>query len=260
MKIACWNVRGLNKPLKQKNAQGVLKKHNLSILGLLEVKIKPNLLDRMMDTKFLGMPFLHNFHVCPNSRILIMWDSKMVHLDLLEMTDQFIHVTVSCLHTHRIFLATFVYGWKSMVARRPLWDFLLRRGDDIDLPWILMGDFNCVRHPYEKMGGVPVAPREMAGLRNCIARLELSDVNHVGCFFTWFSLAISSKLDRVMVNHHWTESNLDVFVDFVAPGVFSDHSCSVITIFRDHRHRATPFKFFNMWTIHQDFQMIVRDN
>ncbi|XP_073149127.1 uncharacterized protein [Henckelia pumila] len=257
MKIACWNVRGLNKPLKQKNAQGVLKKHNLSILGLLEVKIKPNLLDRMMDTKFPGMPFLHNFHVCPNSRILIMWDSKMVHLDLLEMTYQFIHVTISCLLTHRIFLATFVYGWNSMVARRPLWDFLLSRGDDIDLPWILMGDFNCVRHPYEKMGGVPVAPREMADLRNCIAKLELSDVNHVGCFFTWFSLAISSKLDRVMVNHHWTESNLVVFVDFVAPGVFSDHSCSVITIFRDHSRRATPFKFFNMWTIHQDFKMIV---
>ncbi|XP_073151836.1 uncharacterized protein [Henckelia pumila] len=138
--------------------------------------------------------------------------------------------------------------------------FLLHRGDAIDLPWILMGDFNCVRHPYEKKGGVPVAPREMADLRNCIARLELSDVNHVGCYFTWFSLVVSYKLDRVMVNYHWTESNLDVFVDFVAPGCFSDHSCNVITIFRDHSRRASPFKFFNMWATHQDFQVIVRDN
>ncbi|XP_073149181.1 uncharacterized protein [Henckelia pumila] len=260
MKIACWNVRGLSKPLKQKNAQEVLKKLNFSILGLLEVKIKPNLLDRMMDTKFPGMSFLHNFHLCDNSRILIMWDPMMVHLDLLDMTDQIIHVTVSCLHTHRIFQASFVYGWNSMVARRPLWDFLLRRGDAIDLPWIMMGDFNCVRHPYEKMGGFSVAPREMADLRNCIARLELSDANHVGCYFTWFSLAVTSKLDRVMVNHHWTESNLDVFVDFVTPGCFPDHSCSVITIFKDHSRRASPFKFFNMWATHQDIQLIVRDN
>ncbi|XP_073149348.1 uncharacterized protein [Henckelia pumila] len=211
-------MRGFNKPLKQRHVQGVLKKYNLSILGLLEVKVNVNLVDRMMDTKFSAMSFMHNFHMCTNSRILVMWESKAVRLDVLGMSDQVIHVSVVCLHSQRVFLASFIYGRNSVVAWRPLWDFLINHGENISLPWILLGDFNCVRYPHEKMGGNPIVPKDMADLRNCINRLELSDVNHVGFYYTWFSLAVSSKLDRVMVNHHWSESNLDVFADFVAPG------------------------------------------
>ncbi|XP_073149148.1 uncharacterized protein [Henckelia pumila] len=166
MKIASWNMRGFNKPLKQRHVQGVLKKYNLSVLGILEVKVNVNLVDRMMDTKFPGMSFMHNFHMCTNSRILVMWDSKDVRLDVLGMSDQVIHVSVV----------------NSVVARRPLWDFLINHGENISLPWILLGDFNCVRYPHEKMGGIPIAPRDMEDLRNCINRLELSDVNHVGCY------------------------------------------------------------------------------
>ncbi|XP_073149026.1 uncharacterized protein [Henckelia pumila] len=210
-------MRGFNKPLKQRHVQGVLKKYNLSILGLLEVKVNVNLVDRMMNTKFPGMSFMHNFHMCTNSRILVMWESKAVRLDVLGMSDQVIHVSVVCLHSQRVFLASFIYGRNSVVAWRPLWDFLINHGENISLPWILLGDFNCVRYPHEKMGGNPIVPKDMADLRNCINRLELSDVNHVGFYYTWFSLAVSSKLDRVMVNHHWSESNLDVFADFVAP-------------------------------------------
>ncbi|XP_073129134.1 uncharacterized protein [Henckelia pumila] len=260
MKIASWNMRGFNKPLKQRHVQGVLKKYNLSVLGLLEVKVKVNLVDRMMETKFPGMSFLHNFHMCTNSRILVMWDKKDVRIDVLGMSDQVIHVSVVCLHSQRVFLASFIYGRNSVVARRPLWDFLINHGESISLPWILLGDFNCVRYPHEKMGGIPIVPRDMADLRNCINRLELSDVNHVGCYYTWFSLAVSSKLDRVMVNHHWSESNLDVFADFVAPGCFSDHTCCVVSIFRDNTRRATPFKFFNMWASHPNFLQLVRSN
>ncbi|XP_073149189.1 uncharacterized protein [Henckelia pumila] len=195
MKIASWNMRGFNKPLKQRHVQGVLKKYNLSVLGLLEVKVNFNLVDRMMDTKFPGMSFMHNFHLCTNSRILVMWDSEEVRLDILGMSDQVIHVSVVCLYSQRVFLASFIYGRNSVVARRPLWDFLINHGENISLPWIMLGDFNCVRYPHENMGGIPIVPRDMADMRNCINRLELSDVNHVGCCYTWFSLDASSKLD-----------------------------------------------------------------
>ncbi|XP_073291149.1 uncharacterized protein [Primulina huaijiensis] len=260
MKIACWNVRGFNKPLKQSNAQGLIKKHNLSILGLLEVKVKACLVDRMMATNFPGMSFIHNFLLSDKSRVLLMWNNSVVNVDLLEMTDQVNHVNVVFLHSNRVFVISFVYGLNSVVERRPLWDFLMGCGDSVVLPWMVLGDFNCVRFPHEKMGGLLIRPRDIVDLGRCISHLELSDVNHVGCFFTWSTLAISSKLDRVMDNHHWTQSNLDVFVDFLAPGCFSDHAYSVVSIFRDSVRRATPFKFFNMWTLHPDYHSLVGDN
>ncbi|XP_073041793.1 uncharacterized protein [Primulina eburnea] len=249
MKIACWNLRGFNKPLKQRNAQGFIKKRNLSILGLLEVKVKEHLVDRMMATNFPGLSFIQNFLLSDKILILLMLNISFVIVDLFEMTDQVIHVNVVCLHSHRVFVISFVYGLNSVVERRPLWDFLMGRGDSVVLPWKVLGDFNCVLFPHEKMGGLPIRPCDIVDLRRCISHLELSYVNHVGCFFTWSTLAISSKLDRVMVNHHWTQSNLDVFVDFLVSGCLSDHACSVVSIFRDSVCRATPFEFFNMWTI-----------
>ncbi|XP_073151807.1 uncharacterized protein [Henckelia pumila] len=202
----------------------MLKKHNLSILGLLEVKVRVDLVDRLMETKFPGMSFFHNFLLWENSRILVMWDSSVVKLDLVDMSAQEICVRVTCLLTHRSFEASFIYALNTPVERRLLWDSLKSRGEGISLPWLLLGDFNCVRFPHERSGGAPIAPREMVDLASCVSQLELSDVNHVGCFFTWFNSAISSKLDRFMVNHLWHQSNLDVFSEFVAPGCFLDHA------------------------------------
>ncbi|XP_073121700.1 uncharacterized protein [Henckelia pumila] len=167
------------------------------------------------------------------------------------MSAQEICMRVSFLHTHRIFDTSFIYAFNTRAERILLWDSLKSRGDGMTLPWILMGDFNCLRYHHERSGGEPIAPRDLVDLSRL--HLQLSDVNHVGCFFTWFNSTISSKFDWVMVNHLWNQLNLDVFAEFVAPGCYSDHAYSVVTVFREEAKRATPFKFFNMWTTHVDY-------
>lgn len=140
MKIASWNVRGFNKLLKQKNAQGMIK-NILSIFGLYEVKIKEQIIDRIMETKFSGMSFIHNFHLCDKSRILVMWNNSMVKVDLIFMTDQVIHVNVVCLGSQRVFIASFIYGLHSVVDRRPLWSGLKSFGENINIALDFIGRF-----------------------------------------------------------------------------------------------------------------------
>lgn len=49
MKADCWNIKDLNKPLKQKCVHVMLLKHDLDIFCLAEIKM-----DLVMIDKFMG--------------------------------------------------------------------------------------------------------------------------------------------------------------------------------------------------------------
>lgn len=52
MKIAIWNIIGLNQPLKQNGVRNLNKQHDLDIIGVLETKFGLPKLDRIMQSKF----------------------------------------------------------------------------------------------------------------------------------------------------------------------------------------------------------------
>lgn len=86
----------------------------------------------------------------------------------------------------------------------------------------------------------------------------LMDLQFIGCRFTWTNRMIFYKLNRVMVKTHWWL--LEVFrgyVEFLPSGCLLDHSCFVVSILPEERKPARPLKFFNMWTLHADFQRLV---
>lgn len=80
-------------------------------------------------------------------------------------------------------------------------------------------------------------------------------------FFTWLKGDVCSKLDRVLVNNSWLLSNVNAFAEFLAPGCISDHSCYIVSLDRyvNNSGKNKSFKFYNMWTLHHDFQNIVRN-
>ena len=64
-----------------------------------------------------------------------------------------------------------------------------------------------------------------------------------------------------MVNSKWLQEGLSALANFGLPGKCSDHSPCAVSLFDNMEHgvRLRPFKFFNMWSQHQDFQEIVRN-
>ncbi|KZV36660.1 hypothetical protein F511_26667 [Dorcoceras hygrometricum] len=63
-----------------------------------------------------------------------------------------------------------------------------------------------------------------------------------------------------MVNPCWLLGNFDICTEFLPPGCISDHSLSITTFFKAARRRNIPFKFYNMWCSHADFENLIRDN
>jgi len=257
MKIQCWNVRGLNSPLKQHEVVSLMKKNKLDVFGLVETKLTTSAVSFMHKLRLKNWNFLSNVATANTARILVFWNPSTVKVELIDFTAQGLHVTISSLVNQCVFLATFVYGYNTVIARRALWEDLQKWSSKS--PWIILGDFNSILSQDDKHNGEPVSSYEISDFRTCCSVLGLSDLNYTGCQFTWTNGKIWSKIDRVLVNPYWSGLQRSAQVHFHNPGAFSDHSPISVCIGPLYQQRRASFKFFNMWAEHQDFKHILSE-
>ncbi|GFZ01062.1 hypothetical protein Acr_14g0006970 [Actinidia rufa] len=142
-----------------------------------------------------------------------------------------------------------------------LWKEELVRLDIIETTdqnsWILLRDFNNVLNNDERINGKPVTMYETREFKDCCYDLGLSDLRSSGIFHTWSNNKIWYKLDRAMVNTAWTQKGLLGQAHFDIPGIHSDHSPCTVSVLGENDRGPSHFKFFNMWTRHEEFQSIV---
>lgn len=53
-------------------------------------------------------------------------------------------------------LPSLVYGKLSLVERRSMWEGLQRIGDTLELPWLIVRDFNSPLSTEDKIGELPI--------------------------------------------------------------------------------------------------------
>ena len=109
----------------------------------------------------------------------------------------------------------------------------------------------CSRWMKDLMASPP--PYKIRDFRQCCNKLGLIDIAFLGVFLTWSNNSTRSKLDRVLVNNRWVIEGLRSHANFEFPGKLSDHSPCMVSLFENNMQGEKPFKFFNMWTQHEDF-------
>ena len=253
MHFGFWNLRGLNDPLKQ--AKLFLKNNDLSLIGLIEHKIKEPNIKRIMKVICPHWRHAHNSTHAPIGRILVCWDPQILDVKVLHMTSQLMHCEVHSIQDGYIFVATLVYGANDHIERLDLWNELskLKTNDS----WVILGDFNAIRKPMEKAGGLTHWPPHMDDLNKCLFSCEVDDLRFSGCLFTWSNRQdpphhISSKLDRVLVNDTWIRTHTSSSAFFPTPGI-SDHLPAVIHITPPPKPPKRPFRFFDFLADHPSF-------
>lgn len=87
-KLACWNVRGLNSPLRQKEVRDFTYKNNIGLFGLVEVKI--NLRNRELFAKRIFRSWELAYNSLPNavSRIWVAWNPNLFEGSQLHSHEQ----------------------------------------------------------------------------------------------------------------------------------------------------------------------------
>ncbi|XP_061347428.1 uncharacterized protein LOC133292952 [Gastrolobium bilobum] len=122
------------------------------ILALLETRTSGSKGDNII--KQLGFPNYFKQEADGYSGgIWILWDNKVVDLEIISTHHQFVHTKVVHLLSMKIELITFVYGSPRRIKRRILWAELDIISQSIQGAWLLIGDFNSVLHASEKIGG-----------------------------------------------------------------------------------------------------------
>ncbi|XP_062100478.1 uncharacterized protein LOC133806385 [Humulus lupulus] len=226
-----------------------------SLGAFLETKLKRNKIEEMMSNVFLGWNWYSDILV--EGRIMLVWKENVVSLTVTQSQDQLINCEVKIKGVSQKFCLSFVYGRNTMEERKGLW-VLLTGSQQVDLPWLVVGDFNAVFEFDDRIGGSPVTELEVEDSSLWRANALLSEMHSIGSHFTWSNKQkegsrIFSKLDRCFVNEKWIDALPDSEVR-INWDTISDHCFCIIKTVQFKISGVRPFRFFNMWTKHKDFR------
>lgn len=135
LRFGCWNLRGLNDPLKQSEARKWVKNNNLSLVGLIEHKIKEPKAQKIVNIMFPHWHAANNFPQGPLGRILLCWDPLILAIQVLAQSSQFIHCDMHACDGTFDFVVTFIYVSNSYLERHVLWHDIQQL--HCVSPWIL---------------------------------------------------------------------------------------------------------------------------
>ncbi|MQM23789.1 hypothetical protein Taro_056859 [Colocasia esculenta] len=161
----------------------------------------------------------------------------------------------------RRFHLSVVYGSNLSYERQSLWRDIILLSATITLPWLIIGDFNSVRYPQEKIGGRALTPSVLRDFNTCIDSSSLLDLKSVGNTYSWCNRLVGARriacrMDRALINHSWMDMFPYSYVHY-GDQILSDHA--QLTVYTEDivAGGPKPFKFYNMWAHHESFRSIV---
>ncbi|XP_074265666.1 uncharacterized protein LOC141588110 [Silene latifolia] len=229
IKFGFWNVRGMNKGGKQVDVNNFLHNNNVGMFGLLETKIKTDNFHSIANKIFSDWSISTNNNFRSGGRVWMLWKSHMFDIQFLQYDAQFIHMHVVNKIDQMQFFQTIVYAFNGVGERESLWLNLKSIAQQINGPWIIGGDFNCVLQTNERLGG-NVSIAESEPFYDCLQDCGLMDLAATRAFYTWNNkqppaTKIYSRLDRLFVNHEWNVSCPDFLANFLPEGLFDHTPC-----------------------------------
>jgi len=191
MSLMIWNVRGMGRTPTHNALKKLVREHEVAIAGLVETKLSLQTIDEVVNKILPGWNHIHNFEICHGGRIVVAWNPTRLEMDNFVLSDQSITMNARCLTTRREFDMSIIYAYNRYADRRSLWQHLVSLFHSNPLPWILGGDFNCVRFEGERNSSTQnTGTREM---HDTCSILGVEDTDSTGCFYTWSNGAYSSK-------------------------------------------------------------------
>ncbi|XP_075076803.1 uncharacterized protein LOC142163419 [Nicotiana tabacum] len=212
-----WNIRGMNKPYKQKELRFFRQKNKIDIFGCLETRVKERRAKSIVTKVDRDWGYCCNYTKAIKGRIWLFWKTHLI-VKILQIHEQFIHCSLEVQTTNSLIMLTTIYARNKVQERASLWHELQILCGQIQIPWLISRDFNNVL-TTEDILGQPVTAN------------EVHDFN-------------------------WTLTYRHLEANFVEPGV-SDHSPIVVQLWKRKTIYPRPFKLYMVTMDHKDFTPMV---
>ncbi|XP_026455082.1 uncharacterized protein LOC113356225 [Papaver somniferum] len=224
MRVVFWNINGIVRDEAQGRLRELVKEFKPDIIGIVEPRVSVTSRSvRRFSIQGVNNSIIHN---STNSRIgnlWVMWSLNIADPVVLNCSHQAITISVNGVHI------SIVHASSDQVTRRALWNQLDMGAQRV--PWLVVGDFNCVLRNEEKKGGAIPRTTAVNEFSDWLDDNSLFEAESLGSKFTWSNRQsgvrrIISKLDRAVINEP----------------------------------RLAPFRVQKMWFGHPDFKRMVEDS
>ncbi|EOY17514.1 Uncharacterized protein TCM_042330 [Theobroma cacao] len=172
---------------------------------------------------------------------------------------QCLHVRLTSPWLETPFFVTIVYAKCTRSERTLLWDCLRRLADDIEVPWLVGGDFNVILKREERLYGSAPHEGAMEDFASTLLDCGLLDGGFEGNSFTWTNNRMFQRLDRIVYNHHWINKFPVTRIQHLNRDG-SDHCPLLISCFNSSEKAPSSFRFQHAWVLHHDFKTSVESN
>ncbi|KAJ8531983.1 hypothetical protein K7X08_011906 [Anisodus acutangulus] len=246
--------------ISRKSVKLLCNELDAGLIGLLETKVKMNKIKEVASSMFGGWEYRTNHNSHYNGRIWIVWRSDWYGVDVKSESAQ---VIITC-HVRFIpsqvqFYVTFLYTFNTKEERSELWDYLRQIHLNCAESWIILGDFNSVLHPEDRIGGNLVTLGEVVDFQKCLDDYVLEEMSNTGCQFTWNDKqvidGVFSKIYWVLANGDWLDTMPQCVVDVLPEGV-SGHCPLMVKLVEDRIKKQGAFKFCNIWSTSFEFCLL----
>ncbi|RZB65498.1 hypothetical protein D0Y65_041524 [Glycine soja] len=193
--------------------------------------------------------------------ILCMWTESVFRLQNKVTGIGFILLEGVCTREALKICILTVYSPCDIHNKRLLWNSVrqLKQASQVRL-WCVLGDFNCIRNPNERMGKIDrsVGDNSMQEFNEWIEDMELLEVPNVGRQYTWFrpNGESKSRLDRALISPEWRDTWPEN-VQFTLSRNVSDH-CPILIKANNVDWGPKPFRILNCWLTDKSFSDVVK--
>ena len=153
MIVLYWNIRGINNGKSQEALKNHCSNHKPDYLFLSEPLVDFHKIPSYFWAS-IGMQL-----VTTNSRpnkIPSLWIFKSLNslsVSIISISCQ--HVTFTTQQNNNPITISAIYAHNDHRNRRIMWEELTSIRNNSHLPWLVIGDFNCILGAHEKRGGKP---------------------------------------------------------------------------------------------------------
>ncbi|XP_075105118.1 uncharacterized protein LOC142179327 [Nicotiana tabacum] len=153
---------------------------------------------------------------------------------------------------------TAIYDLHTIEHRKAMWEKLEQLHNELQGPWIVMGDYNAIQSFEDRYNDNHVMEAETRDFSEFLENAGMTELKTVGREFTWTNSHIYSRIDKALVNARWMMNMTQLEVVLQDP-FFSDHTPICVCFEHDHQPMPKPFKLFNNLAEHKEFQRLVKE-
>ncbi|XP_075663436.1 uncharacterized protein LOC142633038 [Castanea sativa] len=206
MSALAWNCRGLGNPCTVTQLQKVMLEEDPSLVFLMETKFDVEEMARIKRKlerqQGLVVPCVNR-----GGGLALLWKSSL-KVDIQTYYPRHIDIVITEAEGSLQWRFTGFYGEPVTGKRGESWRLLEHLSGCLNLPWVVIGDFNEIMFAGEKLGGNPRPECQMHQFREVLNKCHLRDLGYIGSDFTWSRRWgsqgwIRERLDRAFVSTSW---------------------------------------------------------